>query len=58
MLDTRNEKLSAPYYVKQTPRGSVVFCREHILTDELKHSEAIALRNALNMEHQTRTASR
>jgi hypothetical protein len=45
-----------PYYVKQTPRGSVVICGEHLLTDELKHGEAYALARALNMEHQTRMA--
>lgn len=45
-----------PYYVQQTPRGSVVVCGEHLLTDELKNGEAYALAHALNMEHRHRTA--
>jgi hypothetical protein len=43
-----------PYKVVQTPRGSVVFCEEHLITDELKPGEAHALARALNMEYQTR----
>ena len=45
-----------PYYVERTPRGSVVICSEHVLTDEIKHGEAMALSRALNMEYQTRMA--
>jgi hypothetical protein len=43
-----------PYYVQQTPRGSVVICGEHLITDELKRGEAEALARSLNFEHQTR----
>ena len=43
-----------PYRVEQTPRGSVVVCGEHLMTDEIKLGEAHALARALNMEHQTR----
>jgi hypothetical protein len=43
-----------PYYVQQTPRGSVVVCGEHLITDEVKPGEAHALANALNMEHRSR----
>jgi hypothetical protein len=46
----------APYAVKQTPRGSVVVCRGHLVTDEIKTGEAHALAHALNMEHRTRMA--
>lgn len=50
------EHNSSPYYVKQTPRGSVVVCGPHLITDEIKTSEAHALAAALNNEHQTRMA--
>ena len=46
----------SPYYVKQTNRGSVVVCAAHLVTDEIKTSEAYALRDALNAEHQKRHA--
>jgi hypothetical protein len=46
---------TSPYYVKRTPRGSVVICGEHLITaEEVKHGEAMALARSLNMEHQTR----
>jgi hypothetical protein len=44
----------APYDVQRTPRGSVVVCRSHVVTDELKDGEARALAIALNMEFETR----
>ncbi len=43
-----------PYRVEQTPLGSVVVCGEHLVTDEIKPGEALALARALNMEHVTR----
>jgi hypothetical protein len=43
-----------PYKVERTPRGCVVFCEEHLITDELKPGEAHALARSLNMEYQTR----
>jgi hypothetical protein len=43
-----------PYKVVSTPRGCVVFCEEHLITDELKPGEAHALARSLNMEYQTR----
>jgi hypothetical protein len=43
-----------PYEVVRTPRGSVVVCAAHVVTDELKDGEAIALAKALNMEFETR----
>ena len=44
-----------PYEVVRTPRGyAVVFCAGHVVTDELKLVEAIALAKALNMEFETR----
>lgn len=57
-LDYRRspERSNAPYTVKQTPRGSVVICGAHLVTDELKPSEAYAMARALNVEHQMRTA--
>ena len=39
-----------PYYVHRTPRGSVVLCRAHVVTDEVKDEEAHALAEALNNE--------
>jgi hypothetical protein len=45
---------TAPYYVQQTPRGSVVVCAAHTVTDEIKNGEAMALAKALNMEFETR----
>ena len=39
-----------PYYVHRTPRGSVVLCNPHVVTDELKDEEADALAEALNNE--------
>jgi hypothetical protein len=53
MLPERNRD-SEPYYVQLTPRGSVVVCAAHTVTDELKHGEAMALARALNMEYETR----
>ncbi len=44
----------SPYRVEQTPRGSVVVCGEHLVTEEIKPGEAHALARALNMEHVTR----
>jgi hypothetical protein len=43
-----------PYSVQQTPRGSVVVCEAHLVTDELKTEEAFALAEALNTEHRRR----
>jgi hypothetical protein len=40
-----------PYIVNRTPRGSVVVCTEHLVTDEITNDEALALANALNAEH-------
>ena len=56
IVDAINRKVRKlnPYYVERTPRGSVVVCEEHLLTDEIKHGEAMALMKALNMEYQTR----
>jgi len=48
------KKSDNPYRVERTPRGSVVICGEHLITDELKPGEAHVLARALNMEHQTR----
>jgi hypothetical protein len=45
---------TGPYNVQRTPRGSVVVCRAHVVTDELKNGEALALAIALNMEFETR----
>jgi hypothetical protein len=44
-------KNSTPYSVKQTPRGSVVVCGEHLVTDEVKTVEAEALARSLNAEY-------
>lgn len=41
----------APYAVKQTPRGSVVVCGAHLVTDEIRTEEATALAAALNADH-------
>jgi hypothetical protein len=49
---TRNT--TGPYNVQRTPRGAVVVCAAHVVTDELKEGEAIALAKALNMEFETR----
>jgi hypothetical protein len=46
----------APYQVQRTPRGSVVICVAHVVTEEVKDEEAVALANALNEEHQRRNA--
>ena len=48
----RNQK--PPYYVKWTPRGSVVVCDPHEVTDEIKDEEAKALAKALNEQFETR----
>lgn len=45
---------AGPYHVHLTPRGSVVVCAAHTVTDEIKHGEAVALAKALNMEYETR----
>lgn len=45
---------SAPYHVQRTQLGSVVVCAAHVVTDEIKHGEAMALAKALNMEYETR----
>jgi hypothetical protein len=47
-------KPKPPYRVQRTPRGSVVVCEAHVVTDELKEGEAQALARALNMEFETR----
>jgi hypothetical protein len=52
----RRKKYDNPYYVKRTPRGSVVICDQHLMTDELKDGEALALAYELNIEHQKRMA--
>jgi hypothetical protein len=46
---------TAPYHVRRTPRGSVVVCASHIVTDEVKDEEARALAEALNKEFQRKT---
>jgi hypothetical protein len=45
---------NAPYHVQRTPRGSVVICARHIVTDEVKDEEALAIATALNEEFQQR----
>jgi hypothetical protein len=45
---------NAPYHVQRTPRGSVVICVRHVVTDEVKDEEALALAEALNKEFQRR----
>lgn len=49
-------KVHEPYVVMRSPCGAVVVCRHHLVTDEVKPSEAYALARALNEEHQKRTA--
>jgi hypothetical protein len=49
-------KCEQPYVVMRSPSGAVVVCRHHLVTDEIKPSEAYALARALNEEHQKRTA--
>jgi hypothetical protein len=41
---------SEPYYVQQTPRGAVVVCAAHTVTEEIKLGEACSLAVALNKE--------
>jgi hypothetical protein len=43
-----------PYQVQRTPRGSVVICAAHVVTEEVKDEEARALAIALNNEFQRR----
>jgi len=43
-----------PYYVKWTPRGSIVLCDPHVVTDEIKDEEAKALAKALNEQFERR----
>jgi hypothetical protein len=45
-----------PYFVHRSPRGAVVVCRAHVVTEEMKEEEALALVRALNEEHKKRTA--
>lgn len=47
-------RLNAPYHIQRTPRGSVVVCEAHVVTDEVKDEEARALAAALNHEYQKR----
>ncbi len=54
MDDNDIRRSDSPYKVERTPRGCVVFCEEHLISDELKPGEAHALAQALNMEHVTR----
>jgi hypothetical protein len=51
------KKSLSPYTVQQTPRGSVVVCGEHLVTDEIKPVEAHALAAALNSEHRARMSA-
>jgi hypothetical protein len=51
---TPERTTTGPYNTQRTPRGSVVVCEAHVVTDELKNGEAIALAKALNMEFETR----
>ena len=53
---THNETRKAPYFIKETPRGAVVACRGHLVTDEIKTEEALALRDALNAAHKRTNA--
>jgi hypothetical protein len=46
----------APYHVQRTPRGSVVICAAHVVTEEVKDEEARALANALNQEFQRKVS--
>jgi hypothetical protein len=43
-----------PYCVQRSPRGAVVVCRAHVVSEEIKEGEAEALARALNMEFETR----
>jgi hypothetical protein len=52
-MNVTNEQ---PYFVKWSPRGAIVACRAHLVTDEVKEDEAYALAQALNEEHRKRTA--
>jgi hypothetical protein len=50
------DRNSTPYYITRTPRGSVVVCAAHTVTDELRDDEAKALVRTLNDEHRKRFA--
>jgi hypothetical protein len=47
----------APYHVQRSPRGAVVICAAHVVTDEVKHEEARALAIALNKEFQRKASA-
>lgn len=53
MADVLN---TPPYYVRRSPRGSVVICRAHMVTEEVKDEEAEALAAALNKQFAERFA--
>lgn len=46
-----------PYEVVRTPGGSVVICVAHVVTEEVKDEEAIALAEALNIQFQQRMSA-
>jgi hypothetical protein len=48
------ERKGPYYYINETPRGFVVACAAHIVSEEVKEHEARALVAALNEEHQKR----
>lgn len=54
MQELPSRAIRAPYQVQRTPRGSVVVCVAHVVTDEVKDEEARALAVALNREFQRR----
>jgi hypothetical protein len=49
-----SRSIRAPYHIQRTPRGSVVICAAHVVTNEVKDEEARALAIALNREYQQR----
>jgi hypothetical protein len=51
---TPTRTTNGPYHVQRTPSGSVVICRAHVVTEEVKDEEARALASALNNEHAKR----
>lgn len=45
-----------PFEVLRSPSGAVVVCRWHIVTNEIKDAEAVALAASLNEEFHKRMA--
>jgi hypothetical protein len=48
---------NGPYHIQRTPRGSVVICERHVVSDEVKDEEARALAIALNREYEKRISA-